>query len=210
MSSNYPPFVNATGLIEPFLRKISEAGRPARFTQDFLSTKLGFTSSSARPLIGLLKRLGFLQSDGVPTELYSQFRNSGESKNAMALAIRSGYAEVYERNEYAHELNKDRFRDLIMQITGLEKGNSTVAAIVGTFFSLKEFSDFDGKAPVPVKVETIKQESDFPFAEGSNATSHQSVKLNLGYTINLNLPETTNVEVFNAIFRSLRENLLRD
>jgi hypothetical protein len=28
-------------------------------------------------------------------------------------------------------------------------------------------------------------------------------------TINLNLPETSDVEVFNAIFRSLKENLLK-
>jgi hypothetical protein len=33
--------------------------------------------------------------------------------------------------------------------------------------------------------------------------------LRLGYTINLNLPATTEIEVFNAIFKSLRENLLR-
>jgi len=33
--------------------------------------------------------------------------------------------------------------------------------------------------------------------------------LNLSYTINLNLPETSDVEVFNAIFRSLKENLLK-
>ena len=35
-------------------------------------------------------------------------------------------------------------------------------------------------------------------------------KLGLSYTINLNLPATTEIEVFNAIFKSLRENLLRD
>ncbi len=33
--------------------------------------------------------------------------------------------------------------------------------------------------------------------------------LNLSYTINLNLPETSDIQVFNAIFRSLKENLLR-
>ena len=33
--------------------------------------------------------------------------------------------------------------------------------------------------------------------------------LNLSYTINLNLPETSDVEVFNAIFRSLKDNLLK-
>jgi hypothetical protein len=34
--------------------------------------------------------------------------------------------------------------------------------------------------------------------------------MGLSYTINLNLPATTEIEVFNAIFRSLRENLLRE
>jgi len=32
--------------------------------------------------------------------------------------------------------------------------------------------------------------------------------LNLGYTINLHLPATSDIAVFNAIFKSLRENLL--
>jgi hypothetical protein len=35
-------------------------------------------------------------------------------------------------------------------------------------------------------------------------------KLGLSYTINLNLPATTEIEVFNAIFKSLREHLLGD
>jgi hypothetical protein len=32
--------------------------------------------------------------------------------------------------------------------------------------------------------------------------------MNLSYTINLNLPPSTDPEVFNAIFRALREHLL--
>ena len=37
----------------------------------------------------------------------------------------------------------------------------------------------------------------------------QDVKLNLSYTINLVLPKTDDIAVFNSIFKSLRENLLR-
>ncbi len=33
--------------------------------------------------------------------------------------------------------------------------------------------------------------------------------LNLSYTINLHLPATSEVAVFNAIFKSLREHLLK-
>jgi hypothetical protein len=35
-------------------------------------------------------------------------------------------------------------------------------------------------------------------------------RIRLSYTINLNLAATTEIEVSNAIFRSLRENLLRE
>ncbi|EUB97595.1 hypothetical protein PMI07_000155 [Rhizobium sp. CF080] len=35
------------------------------------------------------------------------------------------------------------------------------------------------------------------------------VKLGLSYQINIVLPETENIAVFNAIFKSLRDNLLR-
>jgi hypothetical protein len=38
----------------------------------------------------------------------------------------------------------------------------------------------------------------------------RAIGMNLGYTINLNLPATTDVAVFNAIFKSLKEHLLRD
>jgi hypothetical protein len=32
--------------------------------------------------------------------------------------------------------------------------------------------------------------------------------MNLSYTINLNLPATSDISVFNAIFKSLKENML--
>jgi hypothetical protein len=43
-----------------------------------------------------------------------------------------------------------------------------------------------------------------------DAADKALARRNIGfsYTINLNLPETTDVEVFNAIFKALRENLL--
>ena len=70
------PYMLSTGLIPRILEKIQNARRPERFTQDFLETKLGHSGGSARPIIALLKRMGFLGSDGVPTSLYGQFRNT--------------------------------------------------------------------------------------------------------------------------------------
>ena len=70
------PYLASPGLIPKILGKIQEARRPERFTQDFLETKLGFGGGSARAIIPLLKRTGFLSSDGTPTRLYDQFPNA--------------------------------------------------------------------------------------------------------------------------------------
>lgn len=202
-----PPFMNASGLVTKVLDKIIEASQPERFTQDFLATKLGFGGGSARPIIPLLKKLGFIGSDGAPTPLYSQFRNPDTRGATMCTAMRAAYKDVYDRNEFAHDLPKDKFKNLIVEMTGLQANDNMVGAIVATFQNLKAFAKFDEAAPAGAgngKVTLLEKNDPPPPSVAQNPTG-----LNLSYTINLNLPETTDVEVFNAIFRSLKENLLK-
>jgi hypothetical protein len=47
-----------------------------------------------------------------------------------------------------------------------------------------------------------------PKGSANNMASNRPVGVNLSYTINLNLPATSDQAVFNAIFKSLREHLL--
>jgi hypothetical protein len=126
MAKTYPPYMNATGLAKKILEKIKEAATPDRFTHDFLSTKLGFSGGSAKAFIPLAKRIGLVAADGTPTEIYKQFRNSKTSKVAIAEAIKHGYSDLYTRNEYVHSLNKTDLNGLVMEATGLEKGNPTL------------------------------------------------------------------------------------
>ena len=56
---------------------------------------------------------------------------------------------------------------------------------------------------------------DAPLADDGEASipaaplaSASAAGINLGYTINLHLPPTSDIAVFNAIFSSLREHLL--
>jgi len=55
--------------------KVRHAQTPDRFTADFLQTKLGFRGGNYRQFIPLAKRLGFLATDGIPTDVYKRFRN---------------------------------------------------------------------------------------------------------------------------------------
>lgn len=210
MAAEYPPFMNGYGTTAKILGKIKEAQTPDRFTQDFLSTKLGFPGGTAKPFIPLAKRLGLLEGDGKPSDLYKAFRNHSHSKAAMASAIRKGYSQFYERNEYAHDLDKKKLEGLVVEITGLEAGHATARAIVGTFETLKSFADFNKpevqKAePVEAKAASTQKS---PLEIEASSDDSSDIKLNLAYTINLVLPKTDDVAVFNAIFKSLRDNLL--
>lgn len=208
--SQYPPFMNSYGAIPKVLDKIITAKRPERFTQDFLETVLGFQSSSVRPIISLLKRLGFLNSDGSPTELYAKFKTEGGRRQAMAAGLRNGYAELFDKNEFVYRLDKNKLTDLLVEMTGDERDNASLKSVVATFLALSSYAEFEAQGSVS-EVSTPGHGPLLPKADDSPQyeQSSKAVGLGLSYTINLNLPETTNVEVFNAIFKSIKENLLK-
>lgn len=130
----------------------------------------------------------------------------------MGAAIRKGYSQLYERNEYAHDLDKKKMEGLVVEITGLEAGHATTRAIVGTFEALKSFADFDAALPADSRSPATAERAidSAPLKEREPSDPHgEDLKLNLSYTINLVLPKTDDVAVFNAIFKSLRDNLLK-
>lgn len=198
------PYVTAYGNVTKALERIQPAATPDRFTQNFLETKLQMKGGSARPVVSFLKRTGFLASDGTPKDRYKDFRKASTRGVAAAAALRDGYRPLYEINEYAHDLNDKDLKDLIIQVTGSEEGNSTTGAIAGSFRALQAFADFSGSS------DTKDSDED---DDGGVGEEQEEVRLptglNVGYTINLHLPATSDVAVFNAIFKSLRENLLR-
>ena len=198
------PYVNQPGSIVRILEKIRDAKTPDRFTRDFLGTKLGFKGGNSQQFIPLAKKLGLLKSDGSPTELYKSYRNPTSSKAAMARALRIGYREIFERNEYAYNLNKEDFKGLVVEITGLDSNNRVVQLICSTYENLKKLADFERtiENPEAEEKETINRGKPTKIDD-------TDLDLRLSYTINLVLPKTDDPAVFNAIFRALRENLLR-
>jgi len=204
MADHNIPYVGAYGNITKALQAVQKAQTPDRFTQDFLATKLGLTGGSAKLVIPFFKKTGLLASDGAPTSLYKRFRNPSQTKIAAAEALRKGFTTLYEMNEYAHDLSDPDLKGIIVQATGLDDNASTIRSIIGSFKALRAFADFD----IPIQEDVNGQDS----GEAKYSLDEDialPVGLNLGYTINLHLPATSDVAVYNAIFKSLREHLLR-
>lgn len=208
-ASSKVPYLQAYGNIKKALDRVITAAVPTtRFTQDFLATTLDMKGGGARPVIPYLKRAGFLTSDGTPTDLYKQFRNPSRRGAAAAQGLRNAYASLYTVNEYVHNASDKDLKGLIVQVTGLGEESKLIPAMVGSFKTLKAYADFNASADTDGDKQVDDESEGVSSQSQQGAGDHQGNSIRLGYTIHLNLPATTDIAVFNAIFKSLKEHLL--
>jgi hypothetical protein len=128
---------------------------------------------------------------------------------AIAQAIKHGYRELFERNEFAYGLKKEDLKGLFVEITGLESKSQVVQRICQTFENLKQLADFDAPSAQQSGDDEAGRATENDQTPPSHEAEIKGIKMGLAYTINLVLPKTDDPAVFNAIFRSLRDNLLR-
>ena len=200
----YPPYVDSYGQLKELFNKIKEASVPTKFSQDFLSTILSLKSSSFRPMIPFLKRFGFLDQANVPTKAYSDFRDESKSKFIMAQQINSTYSILFSAHTYAYKLNKEEIISKFSSALGTSKDDKTLPKVASTFLELCKLADFEGQHEAGIPTE---QKEIIPEITPPPPLAH--TKLGISYTINLNLPATCDVKVFDAIFKSLKEHLLK-
>lgn len=203
------PYLASPGSIKTALERIRAAATPDRVTRDFVTTVLQIKGGTGYALIPYLKKIGFVAPDGSPTNIYKGFRNPSTGGAAVARAIKSGYAALGNVNEYFYKLSDRDLLNLIVQVSGAEADDQVAKLALSTLKFLKVFANFEDISQVdetPTTVLTPSASAAIP----SQIPLAGRVGLNLGYTFNLNLPATSDQAVFNAIFRSLKENLFAD
>ncbi|KQP66856.1 DUF5343 domain-containing protein [Nocardioides sp. Leaf285] len=193
--------------------KIVEGTAPDKFTVDHLKG-IGLSSSNDRPFIPLLKDLGFLTAEGAPTPRYHAYRDKSRSKAVMAEALREAYTDVFHIRERPTTGDRQAVEGLFKS-----KNNSTdkVAQLqASTFYALLKLADMDASTPT-ITASDVTVPGDAEASPGEDAGPNDgfveprvqgTLSTELHYTIQVHLPATKDLEVYNAIFRSLRENLL--
>ncbi|WP_157615829.1 DUF5343 domain-containing protein [Rhizobacter sp. Root404] len=217
------PYLYRPGSLKTILDRLRTAATPDRVTGDFVNGALNLKGGTGSAVIPYLKKIGFVASDGTPTDIYKSFRNPSKGGAAAAAAVLNGYRPLAQVNETFYKLQDQELRNLIFQVTGAASDNSAAKLTFSTLKVLLSYAQFDG-TPVADAPRTDEAESleglrqivnptrphDGPQESGESKSVATRVGLNLSYTINLNLPATSDVAVFNAIFRSLKEHLLSD
>ena len=208
------PYVTAPGNVAKALNAIVSAATPNKITQDFVKEILLIPGGSGNQITSFLKKIGMANSDGSPTDTYSKFRNETTRSDAALSALKHGYKSLYDRNEYVHTVSTEKLKGLVIEATGADEKSRGVMYTVKCIQGIKGFITKD---VVLTKTMASGQENtglsiantpDDDLSEERSDTD-RGVGMNLSYTINLNLPATSDIAVFNAIFKSLKENLLR-
>jgi hypothetical protein len=199
-------YVLPIGRIPDIFGKIRDGQAPERFTQQLLKD-LGFRGTNDRAFIALLKALGFLSVDGKPTQRYHDYRDHSRSKEVMAQALREAYGDIFLIKE--HPTNADKAA-IEGKFKSFHNASDNVASLMTkTFLGLLPLADLNAKS-APAKSPTASEgsESPAPALQPASAPAAVNSGATLHYNIQIHLPATKDVEVYNAIFKSLKEHLL--
>lgn len=204
-------YVQVYGQLGDFFRRIAEAQAPEKFTTQYLKD-LGLGSSNFRAVIPLLKSLGFLTPEGSPTNRYLEYRNTARSRRVMADALREAYGDLFtiraNPTDADRELIEGKFR------SAHNATPITARLMASTFYALLELADLSGTTAEAGKKKDEKEEKEEPpKVQVQPATIPERhldahTRPTLHYNIQIHLPATKDVEVFNAIFKALKEHLL--
>lgn len=203
------------GSFPAYFDAIQGAEPPERFSVKFLEN-LEFTSTNDRAFIGILRELGFLDSNNVPTKRYFEYLDKEAAPRVLADGIREMFSDLFAIKKDAYKMNSDDAYNKLRTLYAGTKKDNLIKLIAKTFVGLCELADFESSKPEvvrkPEKGNEDEQESESSDGKEkeaqSNTSAHKKIKLQgLQYHINIVLPETRDQAVYDSIFKSLRDHL---
>lgn len=198
----YPATQN-TGTLTGLIQKIGTHGVPSKFTTKDLPA-WGYKSSHDRPVVGILRFIGFLDNSGVPTELWREARTN--APGAVAKGVRAGYAELFSMFPDANRKDAESLTNFFKAKTSVSEAG--VKQIVGTFKALSQIGDFDSasdpESPPPSPSATMESSSTVPLPKTQIGNAG-----GLGVTLNieLSIPADPTGEVYDKFFAAMRKHL---
>jgi len=201
------PYSTSPGILKKALELIIPAERPDKFGTNFMATVLKLTGGAARAVPPFLKKMQFIGADGSPTILYSKFKTDSGRSQAAYDGLKNAFGELFRRNEYIHKADENSVKDTIVEITGLKKTDPIVRLMYASFDAVRTF--ITNEVTCSPEGGRSEIEEDRSGDSDDSGRRFSGAQLGLSYQINIVLPETENVAVFNAIFKSLRDNLLK-
>jgi hypothetical protein len=208
------PYTTVPGKLREILTKAPTMGRPSKVSQEWLR-QAGYTSSNDRSMIPVLRFVGIISSDGTPTELWDALRvQDREHRVKVADAIRKAYADLFAMYPDAHRKDAEALRNFFRANTG--GGDQVQSKLVQTFQVLTGFAEFDAASTNGAGGSTATSEAGDKSGHEREAEKNGGVQvqtpsipgLALNVNIQLQLPATSDGEVYEKLFGAMRKHLM--
>jgi Family of unknown function (DUF5343) len=202
-------YVLAISRIPEVFAKIRDGQAPPQVTIQLLKD-WGFSSSNDRAFLPLLKQIGFLTPTGQPTQRYHDYRDHSRSKVVMGEALKEAYHDLFLIKANPTPADSKAIEG---KFKSFHNVSDNVAQLMSkTFFALLALADISG-ARASSAAPTVKSDSsESTVMEPPGNSSQQSLSqvslAGFHYNIQIHLPATKDVEVYNAIFKSLKEHFV--
>lgn len=211
------PYAHVSSKLKDFLDKIPSTGIPDKVTYNELAAR-GFKSTNDRSILGVLKYLSLVDSEGVPTENWNAYRNRSNNKALLATLIREAYSELFVMYPEAQERTDEEIRNFIASKTKV--GEDSVQRIVTTFKTLCGMAGFDAPQ-IPADVQTEEQDQRRQPAPddiggltqttgllGGMASLSPSAPHPVHVDVHIHLPATNDVQAADALIKSIARHIL--
>lgn len=202
------PYCTVPGKLSEFLGKIHSIGIPDKVTTRWLPT-IGFASANDRSIITVLKFVGLIDSSGVPTGAWRNYRGHASGK-ALGEAVETAYSELFKTYPDAPHRSADDLKAFFRGHSNY--GAQAVAKAVSTFQALCQNAEFGGtphrSATGPDQPEASKPPApahNNPLTCHTPASSEPSLHIDLQVHIS---PEVT-PEQIDKIFESMAKHLYK-
>lgn len=196
-------YLTSTKNLESIINSVINAKAPERFTNKFLED-LGYKSSNDRLIIGMFKALGLLDDNGQPLQRYYQFLDQTQTGKIIAIGVEEAYEDLFNLRKDAQNLTNDEVKNKLRTITQGQKSDKILSLMAMTFRAFCDLADWDSD----VTPEELSNSEATPVVTKNDNIEKNSIKrdtlqpdMNLHYNIQIHLPETTNMAVYDAIFK---------
>jgi len=198
--------------LSSILQAIRQAQPPERFTYKFLAG-LDFKSTNDRPIIGVLRAMGFIDESGAPKQAYFDYMDDERHRTVLAEGIRRAYDDLFKLNTKANEKDAAWVKNKLKMLTQGAKSDAVLSKMTATFIAFCKEGDFSSEANIPAKESAKEPQTEVRTDEPRYTQDHPPAqprphRFALAYNINIELPAVRDQGVYDAIFKSLRENLL--
>lgn len=199
-------YLVTTKNLSAVINSVVSARAPERFNNKFLEN-LNFKSSNDRLYIGVFKALGLIDESGVPTSRYFEFIDQTQTGKILAIGIQEAYEDLFNLRKDAQNLTVDEVKNKLKTLTQGQKTENVLGLMANTFKALCDEADWVEQAPK--RLEAPQPQVEDKTVQSMPIQEIQTKKeLDLHYNIQIHLPETTNMAVYDAIFQSLKKHLM--